>query len=30
MIKLWDPAALAPEAEVDQASLREAILAAEF
>lgn len=30
MIKLWDPAALSPEAEVDQASLRDAILAAEF
>ena len=30
MIKLWDPAALAPEAEVDQGALRDAILAAGF
>lgn len=30
MIKLWDPAALVPEGDVDQASLREALLAAEF
>ncbi|MBR1920726.1 MAG: hypothetical protein IJ829_01835 [Kiritimatiellae bacterium] len=30
MIKLWDPAALAPEGEVDQAALRDAIMSAEF
>ena len=30
MIKLWDPAALQPEAEVDQASLRDALIATEF
>ena len=30
MIKLWDPAALSPETEVDQTALRDAILSAEF
>jgi DNA-binding transcriptional regulator/RsmH inhibitor MraZ len=30
MIKLWDPAALAPEGEVDQTALREALVATGF